>query len=116
MLLCDLLEGKLVNLPFRWGTDTIDIPAIQNPTIAQVSVLFNKTKSQHGNGYIRGLMSRGTTLYIWDGWGATHDDAWSAIYPKIPSYSSDITTFHIEDDRKSLDGKIIPARPRKKPS
>lgn len=105
MLLREFLsEGRAISVPFRWGTSTIDIPVIENPSADQAGVLFRKTiRSPYvktaaystGGGYLRGLCYRGEKTYIWDGWNATHDDVQHCLFPDVPSHSSDITLFEV---------------------
>lgn len=108
-----IAEGKAISLAPRYRSDGEDMIVISNPSSSQITTLIERATREDGRWYLRGLAYRTSTVLVWDGWDATHDDVIHHLYPDLDGY--DITTFEMDSSGLKLlrpsdyDVQIVPA-------
>ena len=96
MRIKEIFEGKTLRVKYRYGHDITDITIIENPSMQQTLVAYDRTAQKYQEPYLRGLCFRNEKIYVWDGFVATHDDVQSELFPDEPPHSSDITLFEVD--------------------
>lgn len=91
-----LTEGKVYRVDVGL---TKPLPILSNPTVQQAARLMREVKERSGGQhfYLRGLMIEDSEVLIWDAYSATHDEIREKLFPDIPRYSSDLSTFEVNE-------------------